>query len=335
MRLLSLARSGLLAIAVCGATAAQAQQPVKIRASWVAPVANWASLLPEKKDLARHAGKSYVMESVRYAGTPPMIQALANNELEVAALAYSSFAIAVQNAGMTDLRVIGDEFRDGVEGHYSQEYMVLTDGPIKKVEDLKGKVIATNAAGSAVDIAMRAMLRKSGLEDKRDYTMVEAPFPTMRAMLAEKKVDLIPAVLPFSRDPELRRIARPLFVQRDAIGVADMIVWTARKPFLDRNRAVMVDFMEDTLRTVRWFLDPANHKEVTEIAGRVTRQPADRFGWVFTKDDAYYAPNMMPDLAALQRNVDMTRDLGFVRSTINVKDLADLSIVEEAARRLR
>src|SRR5438105_1941660 len=195
MRLLSLARSGLLAIAVCGATAAQAQQPVTIRASWVAPVANWASIMPEKKDLARHAGKSYVMESMRFAGTPPMIQALANNELEVASLAYSSFAIAVQNAGMSDLRVIGDEFRDGVEGYYSQEYMVLADGPIRKVEDLKGKVIATNAAGSAVDIAMRAMLRKARLEDKRDYTMVEAPFPAMRAMLAEKKVDLIPSVL--------------------------------------------------------------------------------------------------------------------------------------------
>ena len=70
--------------------------------------------------------------------------------------------------------------------------MVLNDGPIKKVEDLKGKVIATNAVGSAVDVAMRAMLRKYGLEDKRDYTVVEAPFPTMRAMLAEKKVDLVP-----------------------------------------------------------------------------------------------------------------------------------------------
>ena len=119
----------------------------------------------------------------------------------------------------------------------------------------------TNAAGSAVDVAMRAMLRKFGLEDKRDYTVIEAPFPTMRAMLGEKKVDMIPAVLPFAYDPELRKIGRTLFTQRDAIGVTDMIVWTARKPFLDKNRAAMVDFMEDTLRIVRWYTDPANHKE--------------------------------------------------------------------------
>jgi NitT/TauT family transport system substrate-binding protein len=89
----------------------------------------------------------------------------------------------------------------------------------------------------------------------------------MRAMLAEKKVDMIPAVLPFSLDPELRKIARPLFNQRDAIGVTQMIVWTARKSFIDKNRAALVDFMEDSLRIVRWYLDRGNHKEVMEIAG--------------------------------------------------------------------
>jgi NitT/TauT family transport system substrate-binding protein len=276
-----------------------------------------------------------VFESVRFAGTPPMITALANNELEIASLAYSSLAIAIQNAGMDDLRVIADEFRDGVEGYYSQEYMVLADGPIKKVEDLKGKVIATNAAGSAVDVATRAMLRKFKLEDKRDYTVVEAPFPTMRAMLAEKKVDLIPGVLPFSLDPELRKISRPLFIQRDAIGVTQMIAWAARKPFIDKNRAAMIDFMEDTVRIVRWYLDPKNHNEVMQIAARVTKQPPERFDWVFTKKDAYRDPNMVPDLAALQRNVDMTRDLGFVRGTIDIKKYADLSLVEEAAKRQR
>jgi NitT/TauT family transport system substrate-binding protein len=44
---------------------------------------------------------------------------------------------------------------------------------------------------------------------------------------------------------------------------------------------------------------------------------------------------MMPDLAALQRNVDMTRDLGFVRSSLDLKKHADLSIVQEAAKRLK
>src|SRR4029078_12442087 len=130
-------------------------------------------------------------------------------------------------------------------------------------------------------------------------------------------------------------MALTLFNQREAIGVTDMIVWTARKPFLDKNRAAMVDFMEDTLHMPPGSADPKNKKEAMEIADRVTKQPAERFDWLFTKRDAYHDPNMLPDLAALQKNVDMTRDLGFVKSALDVKKHADLSIVEEAAKRLK
>ena len=133
---------------------------------------------------------------------------------------------------------------------------MLADGPVQKIEDLKGKVLATNAIGSGVDVAMRAMLRKHGLEANRDYTVIEAPFPAMRAMLAEKKVDLIPAVLPFSLDPELKKIAQTLFTSADAVGVTQFVMWSARKPFIDAHRAALVDFLEDSLRIMHWYLDP-------------------------------------------------------------------------------
>ena len=310
-------------------------QPVKIRVAWIAPVSNWASLLLEKKDLARHMGKSYVFEPVRYVGTPLMITALANNELEIASLAFSTLPIAIHNAGLSDLRVIADELHDGVPGYYSQEYMVLNDGPIKKIEDLKGKVVGTVAPGAAVDVAIRAMLRRHGLENKRDYVMLEAPLPTMRAMLAEKKVDLIPVVPPFAFDPELRRIAHPLFVNSDIGGVTQLLFWCARQSFIDKNRAAMVDFMEDTLRIIRWFSDPANHNEVAAIAGRLTRQPPERFDWAFTKRDYYRAPDMRPDLDALQKNVGLIKELGFVAADTDVKKHSDLSLIEEAGRRLK
>ncbi len=324
-----------LSIASLGASAATAAEAVKIRLSYVVPIANWASMLVEKKDLAKNLGKSYQLEITRFAGTPPMITALAAGELEIADLTYPTLPIAIQNAGMDDLRVIADEFQDGNAGFYSNEFMVLADGPIKKIEDLKGRPVATNAAGSAVDIAMRAMLRKHGLEDKRDYTIVEAPFPTMRAMLAEKKVDLVPAVLPFSLDPELRKVGRTLFDTKDAVGISQFSMWVARKSFIEKNRAALTDMMEDSLRIVRWYLDPANHKEAMEICARITKQPAERFDWVFTGKDNYRDPNMMPDLAALQRNVDLTRDLGFIKASFDVSKFADLSIVQDAAKRLK
>jgi sulfonate transport system substrate-binding protein len=335
MRALKFMLAAFAATALLGAGPAQSADPVKIRVAWVAPLSNWGSIWLEKKDLAKHLGKSYTLDFLRFAGTPPMVTALAAGEIEVANLAYSTLPIAVQNANLDDLRIISDEFQDGVAGYYTNEFYVLKDGPIQKVADLKGKIIATNAAGSAIDIASRAMLKKAGLEDKRDYTVIEAPFPTMRAMLTEKKADLIPAVLPFSLDPALKQVSRPLFSSRDALGVSQFIMWTARKPFLDKNRAAMVDFMEDTLRIVRWFTDAKNHKEVTEIAAKVTKQPAERFGWLFTKQDYFRDPNMMPNLDALQANVKMTKELGFIKADMDVKKYADLSIIQEAANRLK
>jgi sulfonate transport system substrate-binding protein len=312
-----------------------AAEPLQVRVSWTAPVSDWASIWLEKKDLAQNYGKTYVFDAVRYRGTPPMITALANNELEIASLAYSTLPIAIENAGMDDMRVIADDFRDGEDGYYSNEFDVLADGPIHKIEDLKGKIVAVNAAGSAVDIAMRAMLHQHGLEDKRDYTVIEAPFPAMRAMLAEKKVDMISAVLPFSLDPELKKIARPLFTSKDAIGISQFIMWAVRKPYIDAHRAALVDMLEDSLRIIRFYLDPKNHAAVAEIAARVTKQPVDRFGWVFTKADYFRDPNMMPDLDALQRNVDTTKNLGFIHASIDVRAHADLSLIEEAAKRLK
>jgi ABC-type nitrate/sulfonate/bicarbonate transport system substrate-binding protein len=325
----------LAAAGVLFATSAYSADPVKIRLSWVAPVSNWGSIWLEKKDLAKHLGKSYTVETMRFAGTPPMVTAIANNELEIANLTYSTIPIAIGNAGLDDLRIIADEFQDGVGNTYSNEFKVLADGPIQKVEDLKGKVVATNAAGSAVDVAMRAMLRKHKLEDKRDYTVVEAPFPAMKAMLAEKKADLIPAVVPFSTDPELKKISRALFTTKDAVGTTQFSVWMVRKSFIDKNRAALVDFMEDSIRIVQWYLDPANRKEAMEIAGRVTKQPAERFDWLFTERDNYRDKNMMPNLAALQANVDLVKDLGFVKTSIDIKKHSDLSIVEEAAKRVK
>jgi sulfonate transport system substrate-binding protein len=325
----------LLAVSVAGWNGQANAEPLKIRGAWVAPLANLASVWLQKKDLAVHFGQSYVFEPARYAGTPPMITAIANNELEIGNLAFSTLPIAIENAGMDDIRVISDDFQDGVEGYVSNDYEVLADGPIKKVEDLKGKVVATNAAGSGVDIAMRAMLRKHGLEANRDYTIVEAPFPGMKSMLMEKKVDLIPGVLPFMLDPELKKNARVLFDMKAAIGRSQFVMWSARKPLIDAHRAVLVDFLEDSLRILHWYLDPKNHDAAAEIASQLTKQPPERFGWIFSKNDYYRDPNLMPDLDALQKNVDMTHQLGFAKASFDVKAHSDLSLIQEAAARLK
>lgn len=330
-----------VAVALVAATlflgaAAKAQEPVKVRIAWVIPVANWASIIYEKKDLMTHYGKTYTVEPVHFSATPPMITALASGELDIADLAYSSFALAVQNAGMSDLRIIADEAQDGANGHESGEYYVLKDGPIKTIADLKGKVIADVGAGSAVDIAIRVMLKKHGLETPRDYTTIEAGFPNMEALLSEKKADLVAAVHPFSDTPKFKSISRPLFTAAEALGgPTQFVIWTAHEDFIKKNRAALVDLFEDAIRATRYLTDPKNHDEVVKIATRLTRQPPERLQWVYTTQDLYRDPNMLPNLANLQRAVDAQHDVGFLKAKLDVGKYADLSLVKEAAARIK
>lgn len=326
-----------VAAALTHSASAQAADPLKIRISWVAIPNNLPPLLMEKPELMMRAGQSYVVDAVRYPGTPQSVAALASGDLDIALLTFSSFPLAIQNAKLDDLRVIGDEFTDGVPGHYSAEFLVLKDGPVKEIADLKGKSVAVNVRGGGTDMALRAITRKHKLEEKRDFTEVEVAFSNMKATLLEKKVDLVGLGVPaMSADPALRDVSRTLFTQRDALGPTAQVIWVAREGFLQKNRAAMVDFMADALRVRRYFIDPKNHDEVVQLVSRVTKQPAEQLApWLFTKDDFYRSPDGTLDIGVLQDNIDKMVGLGFLKSGLDAKKYQDFSIVKEAAEKLK
>jgi NitT/TauT family transport system substrate-binding protein len=314
----------------------QAQQPVRIRAGWVSTPASLIPLIFAKPGLARHKDKSYTFEPVYYAASPLQITALANNELEIAALGYSSFPLGVQNAGLSDLRIIADEIQDGVPGHYATPYWVRKDSGIARIEDLKGKVVATNGLGSGVDLIMRSALRQHGLVDTRDYTVIEAPFPTQKAVLKDRKADLVVTALPFSYDPEMFDMAKILFDSHSGFGTTALSFWTVRKPFIEQNRAALVDLLEDYVVALRWLTDPAHHDEAVQItAGFLKRPPAAFQDWLFTAKDFFRDRDGKPNVTALQGNIDKIRDLGFVKAPLEAARFTDLSLVEDAVKRIR
>jgi NitT/TauT family transport system substrate-binding protein len=327
---------GIVAAAALGLASMPpaAAEPVKIRVGWIVAPASLVPLLFQKPELAKHYNKSYTFDPIHFASSTLQITAISQGEIDIAAFGYTSFPLAVQNGGLSDLRIIADEIQDGAPGYYSGPYFVRKDSGINKIEDMKGKVAATNGLGSGVDIVIRAALHKHGLEAKRDYTMIEAPFPAHKAILKEKKADLVVGVLPFSYDPELNEFAKPLFDTRSGIGPIALSFWAARKPFIDKNRAALVDLMEDYGRVLRWLYDPANHKDAVALtAGYLKRPPALFDSWLFTNKDFFRDRDGKPDLKVVQSSIDKVKDLGFIKETIDVPKYADLSLVEEAAKR--
>ena len=112
MRLLKLLPA-LAALALCSSAAAQRradENPQFLRGSGLQ-----LGAAHHREEEPRQALGQVLRDGGRaLPGTPPMITALVNGELEIANLAYSTLGMAIQNAGIDDLRMISDEFRDGV-----------------------------------------------------------------------------------------------------------------------------------------------------------------------------------------------------------------------------
>jgi len=326
----------LFCCAVAFAATSAAADPVKLRVGWATTPTHVQPLVDELQkrhpEVFRHFGKSYVAEGLRFQGSTPQIQALAINELEVAAFGPSAVALAVNNAHL-DMRIVGDVFQDGKPGYATVRYVVLANGPIKKVEDLKGRRVASNAIGSFGDSTMRVMLHKHGVTDN-DVTTIQANFGNMPSMLEEQKVDLINLVPQFSSYLKSGKF-RLLFTSHDAQGVSQAQVWAMRAETIKAHRAAVVDFFEDHIRALRWFLNPANHNAAVEIAMVVTKGHREDLEYVFTGEDSYRSPDALPDVDATQRAINTDLELGIIQKGLTIKPkYVDLSLAEEAKHRV-
>jgi NitT/TauT family transport system substrate-binding protein len=142
--------------------------------------------------------------------------------------------------------------------------------------------------------------------------------------------------LPFIYQPDLDKAARPLFLQNEAFGATEMSFLTARAGQVAQKRQAILDFLEDYVRAIRWYLDPANHDDAVSVVASYTKLPAASLdGWLFTQRDYYRNPNGLPNLDALQKNVAAQAKLGLIKADLEVAKCADLSLIEEAARRVK
>ena len=89
-------------------------------------------------------------------------------------------------------------------------------------------------------------------------------------------------------------------------------MWTARTGFIAQNRAALVDFLEDSVRAIRWYTDPKNHEEAVAIVARLNNAPPARVDWAFTGRDQYRDPNGMPNIGALQSNLQQQKAVGLL-----------------------
>jgi len=323
------------AIALCAialSTSGVLAEPLKLRIHWATIPGHWAPMNAKiGAEVQPHYGKSYVVEPSFIAGSGPALQALAAGELDLAGLSPQVIAAGVNEAKL-DLRSIGQQLSTDVPGFAGSGFWVRK-AEITKIEDLKGKTIGVNARGSTIDAAARTMLAKHGMEDGKDYQIVEIRFPAQLPALQSKKIDLAILLRPFddmaSKDSGLKE----LFSMGDAIGPTETVTWVGKADFIAKNRAALVDFLEDNIRLRRWAAGAGHDKAVKALAELVKKTP-EEMAYAFTKGDNYYDPDAKVNAARMQKNIDDLVRIKLVNAPIDTKKVVDNSLAEEAAKRV-
>jgi ABC-type nitrate/sulfonate/bicarbonate transport system substrate-binding protein len=281
----------------------------------------------------RNYGRSYVLETAQMAGGGVILTALAANQTDLSGFTPQMLVLAKVQANL-EVRVIGQQLSDGVPGN-ARTWWWVRGAEIARIEDLRGKTIAINARGANPDAALRMTMNKHGMADGKDYQIVEMRFPAMLPALLEKRVDAAILIPPFYLPAERNPALKPLFAVDEVFGPNETISLAVRADYLAKNRAALVDVLEDVIRFRRWIVDPATRPDALRVVSDTTKQPVEALArWVYTEKDYYVDPNAMVNVERLQKNVIDMHRLGIAPATIDVKPYVDLSLAREAAARV-
>src|SRR5262249_36017288 len=143
--------AALLVLLAATAAPAQAQVP-GLRVQYIVPIDQVISLfeIPAiQQNVLKNYGKRYKLELGRAQGTPLLATAMAAGELDVAFLAYNSFASAViKNVVPGGLTIVASDFYDSNPDNFNFPWLTLADSPINSARDLKRKKVGVLAIGT-------------------------------------------------------------------------------------------------------------------------------------------------------------------------------------------
>jgi NitT/TauT family transport system substrate-binding protein len=257
------------------------------------------------------------VETVRLAGGPEILSQVATGQLQMGG---AGMGAAGFNAVASSLPV---EFVAPLHSGYVEDYFTVRKASwgkeVKRIADLKGKPIALNVRGAAVEWMLDQALRRDGLT-LRDVQVKIMPFPDMVPALETGAVEAAILTEPFPTMAEERGVAvRPL--PRPAGAKATPITaifwnkdWASKEPELAHK--VMVAYVKaarDLALDNGW-----KQERNIDLMVKHTGAKAD----VIRRARAHVLdPNLDMDPAVLESMQRLSGEMGFLK----YKDLLPVS----------
>lgn len=316
--------------------------------------------------LAAAGGTSHAAEEIRigwvYAmANAPVLVADSNGyfteqDLDAKLLSFTSGPLLKQAmvAGEIDLAYIGSPpvyhwFSRGLESkilakvNYGQAAVVSRkDSGIAALADLKGRKMAGVRKGSGMDVLLRGFVfgEAAELVPDKDAQIISMPSGNMGPSLESKVVDAAFMWEPFISQFLLRGNTQVIFDINEAVPRYPWYIISAMPEAMEQRPEAIVK----ALRAHRKAVDFLNSGEdagndviaaafkLGEVAGpdgavypptEVVRQARARLGWEWSLNDG--------DVAFIQRLMDWSLELGYIKKRLTTDELIDRSFAARAA----
>ena len=195
-------------------------------------------------------------------------------------------------------------------------YTLVVNPEIKKIEDLKGKVLGGTGVKTGADTeTLRVMLHAHGFQDPRDYTVAAVGSVRERTQaLLNKTVWGVAQIEPFTsmlKERGMVELARA--ADYPNLKLIQMVVVVAMRPWYTANEDTVIRFMRGWAEATEWLYDPKNKAEAIKILAdrmKVEEPYAARAYRVFVEELKGYPPRGRLNMEAVRQAAENMKIVG-------------------------
>ena len=211
-------------------------------------------LMSARPDLAPNQGKRYQLKQILFQANPERFQAFLAGELDAGTA--PGLAVIFAHAQGVDMKIVASVCLEAAgKEWFSTTYMVKDDGPVKRVQDLKGGTIGVVGIKTATDLWARAGLINAGLVPDKDTKVVPMGFPAIGDAVRTGKVSAGVFVEPFYSAEMAKGGLRSLFTATEVLGYDhELLNIFFSDKFLKSNPEAVRAFLADYVAVTKYYL---------------------------------------------------------------------------------
>lgn len=247
------------------------------------------------------------------------IQSLIAEEIDFASPFSSSTRAAIAGMPIRNVMVVMT----------GSDQVLVVRPEIKKVEDLKGKILGVSSLKSTTDFSTRILLKKYGLVPDVDVKVIALGGGSglRLAALEGKRIDGTLLAMPQNK-MAVKMGLRELVFMKDLIGIPYVGLSTNLRK-IQSERATVVRAIRGTLKAIRFLKE--NRREALKImAGELGVKDREVANLVYDDAIQLYSDTGIPTDASMIEDIASAKETQGITREVSISDVADWRFAREA-----